>query len=40
VSIEIKKKLKIWLSASPKVQFSEIPYSPYPKPIGKIKTEI
>ncbi len=26
VSIEIKKKLKIWLGASPKVQFSEIPY--------------
>ena len=26
VSIEIKIKLKIWLIASPKVQFSEIPY--------------
>ena len=26
VFIEIKKKLKIWLNASPKIQFSEIPY--------------
>jgi len=25
VTIEIKKKLKIWLGASPKIQFSEIP---------------